>query len=436
MSNFWPRTLFGRNALLLAGAISLTATFSTALIVVFLINAQLDRASSIAAELVNTVSAAAQVMEEEDRQRLIAQVSANENLQIRDGYTLPTQREVRANTIQVTYVERFKKRLKYQDNMEWLLGENRILWLRLRFGQVYYWVGAEIDTSLTPLSWFLTSVLLTIVIVTLFAILGSRAIAKPLKQLRAATDELDLESDIELSSIEGPVEIAALAQSFRSMAERLKRAETARAETLAALSHDLRTPLARLRLAVELMEADDELKESANRQVHDIDALIGQFMDYARGASGEEPARFDLAFMAADIAAQYRVAFDGPDRLEFTGHHNALRRAIINLMENAEKYGESPISISLVRDGADIVIEVRDAGNGFDPADAREMVQSFQRGDASQGVSGSGLGLAIVDQAARAHSGSISFERLSPSGFVARLRLRSHSEEQPRSANE
>ncbi|MEO0591658.1 MAG: ATP-binding protein [Pseudomonadota bacterium] len=363
-----------------------------------------------------------------DRAQLITGVAANQNLEIRSGANRPDVQEGRANGIQLMYVSRFERQLKYQDELEWFVDTDRVLWLRLRFSEDYYWVGAVLDTALTPLDWFVLSLLITIVLITVFSLLGSRAIARPLAELREATDQLDLESDVKLSRIEGPVEVAALAVSFRRMANRLKRAESVRSETLAALSHDLRTPLARLRLAVEMLDGDNELKESANRQVQDIDALIGQFMDYARGTAGEEPTSFDLAFAVADIAAQYQISYDGPVELAFVGHNNALRRAVINLLENAEKYGEAPISLALLQEGADTVISVRDGGHGFDPQTAKDMVQSFKRGHAHTGVSGSGLGLAIVDQAARAHEGAITFRQESPSGFVARLSVRSQDD--------
>ena len=425
MNSFLPRTLLGRNVLLLTLAIVMTASLSLAAIFAFLVNAQMNRASSIAADLINTVSAAASAVDDAQRESLINEVMVNENIEILPGDKRPASREARANTIQIIYVERFKERLRYQDEMDWFVDEDGYLWLRLFLGTRFYWVGAKIETALTPLNWFLGYLGLTVVTVSILSIWGSRTIARPLAQLRGATDELDLDSDLKLPSIDAPVEVAALTNSFRRMANRLKRAESIRSETLAAFSHDLRTPLARLRLAVEMLDGDDELKASANRQVHDINALIGQFMDYARGSLGEDPEEFDIAFAVADIAAQYQIAYDGPEGLDFVGHHNAVRRATINLIENAGKYGEAPISLNLTNDGIDVVVEVHDRGSGFDPDKASEMIQSFRRGNEAMSVSGSGLGLAIVDQAARAHRGSITFERKVPSGFVARLNLQS-----------
>lgn len=419
----WPRTLFGRNALLLASAIALGALVSGAAGLTFLLDAQVTRAVSVAAQLINTMSGTALILEEEDRDRLLIEMASNENLEILSGDARPMVPAIRANTLQLVYVERFKKQLKFQQDLEWFVDQNRVLWLRLRIGEEYFWVGARADTWLSPLDWFLLSLFVTIAVVTVFSLLGSRAISRPLAKLKAATDQLELDSDPQLPRVEGPIEVVALADSFRRMADRLKKAENVRSETLAALSHDLRTPLARLRLAVELMEGEAELKESANRQVHHIDALIGQFMDYARGTFGEEARRFDLGVAVADTAAQYRIGFDGPSSLEFVGHPNAVRRAVINLIENAEKYGKAPISVMLTGNGQGLVIEVRDQGEGFDPDDAREMVQSFKRGSIHSSVSGAGLGLAIVDQVASAHGGSITFVRLKPQGFAARLYL-------------
>ena len=124
-------------------------------------------------------------------------------------------------------------------------------------------------------------------VVTTIGIVATRQISKPLAALRQETERWSLGKDWKLANVRGPTEITALAKSFELMAERLQEAESIRDETLAELSHDLRTPLARLRLAVEMMSESDDLKQSASRQVQQIDRLIGQFMDYARGGQAE-----------------------------------------------------------------------------------------------------------------------------------------------------
>lgn len=423
MIRLWPRSLVGRNAALLALAISVMAAIATSVLFAFLLYAQLDRMSAVAADVSGAFSAAVEHLPPDERDRIIAGLNAKGKLEIREGRTRPPISPIRANIIERYFMDQVSARIAHQDELEWFVGEGRILWFRLRLGEDYYWIGAKSQGAWSPLQFLLFSLIASAIVIAVFSVVGSRTISRPLTALRAATETFDLDSDLKLSRIDGPVEIIGLAESFRAMAQRLQRAESVRAETLAALSHDLRTPLARLRLALEMMEGDADLKDGASRQIREIDGLVGQFLDFARGTAGEEVAVFDLAHMVADIAGQYRIPFTGPDALPFSGKRDVLRRALVNLIENARKYGAPPITLSLHQDGETVTLEVRDGGAGFPPERTAEMIQTFRRGETVEQTSGTGLGLAIADRAARDHRGSLSFAQLQPTGFVARLQL-------------
>lgn len=420
----WPRSLFGRNVLILAAATALSVWLSFFSIYVLILNAQIDRITSIAAELVNTVSAAALELDDDARDTLIMRVDESEFLQIKPLGVTPEIGDYRENAVETMVMQRIIDRLDYQDAMDWRIGENRTLWLNLRIGENFYWVAAESGTNWTPIRWFILSVSLITLVVTAIGALATRHISRPLAALERETDRLSLGSDWQLTEIRGPTEITALARSFERMTQRLKEAETIRAETLAELSHDLRTPLARLRLAVEMMKDGDELKASAVRQVEQIDRLIDQFMDYARDARTEEVVHLDLSALVRDTADQFSVDSDVHPGITLTGQSDLIRRAIVNLVENASKYGAPPVHIRLRRAGTHAVIEVSDGGSGFDPATARDMLKPFRRGEHGTEIAGSGLGLAIVDRVAAAHKGEVFFHRRGPNGFVATLTLR------------
>lgn len=419
----WPRSLFGRNVLILAAATALSVWLSFFSIYVLILNAQIDRITSIAAELVNTVSAAALELDDDARDTLIMRVDESEFLQIKPLGVTPEIGDYRENAVETMVMQRIIDRLDYQDAMDWRIGENRTLWLHLRIGDDFYWVAAQSRTNWTPMRLLLFIICMITLVVTAIGALATRQISRPLAALERETDQLSLGSDWQLTEIRGPTEITALARSFERMTQRLKEAETIRAETLAELSHDLRTPLARLRLAVEMMKDGDELKDSAVRQVEQIDRLIDQFMDYARDARTGQVADVDLSGLVAEIADGFDIDAEVQPAITLTGQKELIRRAIANLVENSKKYGAPPVHIRLRRAGTHAVIAVSDKGSGFEPAKASDMLKPFRRGDHGAHIAGSGLGLTIVRKVADTHQGDIIFDRTDDNRFVARLSL-------------
>ncbi|MEM7767792.1 MAG: ATP-binding protein [Pseudomonadota bacterium] len=419
----WPRSLFGRNVVVLTAATVLSVSMSLLSIYGLILNAQIDRGTSITAELINTLSTAALELDPDARDAIIARVDESEFLQIKPLGTTPNIGHYRENIIERMVMQRIIDRLDHQDAMDWRIGENRTLWLNLRIGEDFYWVAAESGTNWTPSRWLLLIVSVITIVVTAIGAVVTRQISKPLAALREETDRLSMGSDWQLAKINGPSEIEALANSFEQMTQRLKDAETIRADTLAELSHDLRTPLARLRLAVEMIKDGDELKASAVRQVEQIDRLIDQFMDYARDAHTEQTAEVDLSALVRDIAGQFSIDADVHPDITLTVQADLIRRAIANLVENAQKYGAPPVHICLRQTPCHAVIEVSDGGSGFDPAKATDMLKPFRRGEHKAHIAGTGLGLTIVERVAASHKGEVFFQRLDPNGFVATVRL-------------
>ena len=423
MTRIWPKSLFGRNAMLLAATVAMSVVLSFVSIYALILNAQLNRFSSIAAELVNTISAAAYELPPESRIALIEKADASPYLRILSTGVVPEIGEHRENHIQRAFMQRFIDQLDFQTEMDWRVGVDQTLWLHLRIGDDFYWVAAESGTVWTPLRWLIFFICAIVIVVTAFGVIATRQLSLPLNALKRETDRLSLGTDWQMSEIKGPTEIQALSESFKRMTERIQEAETMRAETLAELSHDLRTPLARLRLAVEMMSEQDDLKESASRQVQQIDRLIGQFMDYARGGETESKAVFDLSALVDEVATQFEVEHNIETGISITGQKEFIRRAVINLVENAQKYGAPPYRITLTQTPAHALIAVMDMGDGFDVSDTEMMLKSFSRGTHSKHISGSGLGLAIVERVAAAHAGNITFSKPDDSGFKAELSL-------------
>jgi two-component system osmolarity sensor histidine kinase EnvZ len=268
-----------------------------------------------------------------------------------------------------------------------------------------------------------------LVIALVGAGLIASSIARPLRAMTVAAGRVGRGQTPEPLPEEGPLELRTLASSFNRMANDLDAHERERATVLAGISHDLRTPLARLRLELEMSGMQPATVDAMAADIDEMDAVIGQFLDYARGDQ-EEKAVEDLDVLLADIAGRYvrlgkQVSFRGGQPPPLSLAHLAVRRAVSNLVDNALKYAAEPIDISSRVEGGLAVVEVGDRGPGIPVSEAERLKQPFTRLDAARsGPGGAGLGLAIVDRIARAHGGSLDLAPREGGGLLARLKLK------------
>jgi two-component system osmolarity sensor histidine kinase EnvZ len=254
------------------------------------------------------------------------------------------------------------------------------------------------------------------------------AIARPLAALTNAARRLGRGESHEPLPAEGPRELRMVADAFNRMARDLESMERERAMVLAGISHDLRTPLARLRLGLEMLGGERATAEGMVADIDEIDAVIGQFLDFAREANEEQGVR-DLEALAAEVVEGYarrgrQVALErgGVPPLRFA--QMALRRAIANLIDNALRHAGEPVLVRTRRERGAALLEVLDRGPGIPPTEAERLKRPFTRLDAARsGVGGSGLGLAIVERVARAHGGRLDLLPREGGGLLARLTL-------------
>lgn len=228
---------------------------------------------------------------------------------------------------------------------------------------------------------------------------------------------------------EGPLELQQLAAAFNQMSSDLARVAEDRALLLAGVSHDLRTPLTRLRLAIEMTATDASARDGMIRDIEDMNRIVNQFLDFSRALSGEAPVPTRIDLLGADLVESYArhghpIAADIRQVPEQMVRPVALRRMLTNLVDNALRYGQGAIELEIRRDAAEVVIEVRDRGPGI-PADQTERVrQPFQRLESARSnTDGSGLGLTIVDRIAKAHGGRLDLLAREGGGLTARLTL-------------
>jgi two-component system osmolarity sensor histidine kinase EnvZ len=213
------------------------------------------------------------------------------------------------------------------------------------------------------------------------------------------------------------------------MSRDLARLDADRALILAGVSHDLRTPLSRLRLGLEMSGADPQLKDGMTADIEEMDRIINQFLDFARTDGGETPQRADLAAIASEVAEHYRrhgrsVATELASVPELPLQTMAMRRVVLNLVDNALRYGEKDVGIAVRADNGSVVLEVSDRGPGIPASEVERLKRPFTRLEAARSDrGGAGLGLAIVERVARAHGGNLQLLPRPGGGLLAEIRL-------------
>jgi two-component system osmolarity sensor histidine kinase EnvZ len=312
------------------------------------------------------------------------------------------------------------------------------LWVGFSIEKDPYWLQAD-PTRVRPLAG--STWLLWVSIALLATVVGSAAIARlinqPLRDLSFAASRIrDGEYESQLDENTLTSEIRQVNMGFNRMARELAKVEEDRAVMLAGISHDLRTPLARMRLEAEMSVHDEEAKRNMALDIDQLDAIIDKFMDYARpGETKLVPVHVSSLVERemqgfrdpSQIRISSRVAIDTKvmaDEIE-------LGRVFQNLFENARRYGRSTdsgvarVQVSYARTGPWVILSVRDHGPGVSPDKLKQLTTPFFRGDAARtAATGAGLGLAIVEKAVQRMGGNFELSNASDGGLVAHVRLK------------
>ena len=312
------------------------------------------------------------------------------------------------------------------------------LWVGFSIERDPYWLQADATrvVPLTPGTWFVW-----VGIALLATLVGSVAIARlinqPLRELSFAASRIrEGEFDSVLDENTLTSEIREVNIGFNRMARELAKVEEDRAVMLAGISHDLRTPLARLRLEAEMSVSDEEARQNMALDIDQLDAIIDKFMDYARPGDAKlvpvhlsplvdkEAATFRDP---REIRITSRLAID----LRVMADETELGRVFGNLFENSRRYGRSTdtgiamVTVTYVRSGPWVIVSVRDQGPGVAPEKLSSLTTPFYRGDAARtAATGAGLGLAIVEKAMQRMSGQFEIDNAPDGGLVAHIRLK------------
>jgi len=288
-------------------------------------------------------------------------------------------------------------------------------------------VAPERDPVLT-LRLAAATVLLFLIVLGATLWIAAR-MARPLRALTRAAERFKGRSEPVALTPSGPADIALAIEAFNAMNRRVVALLDEKDHMLGAIGHDLRTPLASLRIRIETMEPEEE-RDAAIAKIEEMTAMLEDILDLARSGRAREPARpMDVSALAEALVEEYGalgqpVTFLPSARHVLPVHANLLRRAIRNLIDNAVRYGGSAqVSVSGLPEA--IAIQVRDHGPGIPAVEIDNVLQPFRRIEASRSRStgGTGLGLAIAQNIAAAHGGTVKLEHAEPSGLIAKLVL-------------
>ncbi|MEL0027132.1 MAG: ATP-binding protein [Perlucidibaca sp.] len=271
--------------------------------------------------------------------------------------------------------------------------------------------------------WVLGVPLMAIMAIVVLA----RQLNRPLKRLQLAAIRVGrgLHST-QLDVYGGPTEIRAVNRAFNLMTQQIRQAERERTVMLAGISHDLRTPLTRMRLAAEMM-SDRDMASGMVADIEDMDAILDQFIAFMRDGSEEQREPVQLNSLLQEIAQQFEpvieVRVSTGEIPELMLRKLSFKRLLANLVQNASRYGAGPVELGTELLGNQVLLHCRDHGPGIDPARIQELLEPFQRGEQARTSQGSGLGLAIVARIVRQHNGGMTLDNEPDGGLHIRIRL-------------
>ena len=399
-------------------------------------------AQQTAAQVVSIVTITRTALTHSDpelRQELLFDLMSNEGIRIypleaSDRIELPTE-DALVTTMQSIVRSKLGKDTKFASKVNDTAG----FWVSFKIDEDdEYWLMLERKrieriSGIQWLGWLSVMLVLSLVVAAFI----SGLINQPLAQLAGAARAMAKGQQPEALPETGSSEIVEANRSFNQMAQDLARVESDRAVILAGISHDLRTPLTRMQLEIEMANLSDAEKEGMQSDIQQMDAIIGQFLEYAK------PADSAIFSSAVDLSALLTDAIREAERrpevlihaavepgLQVMGNATELRRVINNLFENAHRYGRTPdsglceVDVRCYAKQGHAVIEIADHGVGVPEDDFTRLLRPFTRLDTARSqANGAGLGLAIVDRIIKRHGGNLELTNRSGGGLTITISL-------------
>lgn len=429
----WPRSLIGRTVITIAVTLFVFMLILVSAAVYFVYNPIAKRHADDFAAVIVSAAHSLQSLPEEMHAGLKQQLLQDHGLIVAEKTTDVTQ-----TSSDLPYSPFFHEALDRRAGTELNIIESAdspIIWVDVPAHGKLFRLGFDTKRlGVNPPVALILAVGGGALLTLIASLLVVRGIARPLGQLSSAAKSLGRGHNASAIPEDGPEEIASLSRAFNRMSSDLKQLSENRTVMIAGISHDLRTPLTRLGLAVELLDQNPspDLIDRIRRNLDAMNKLIGQFLQFSHGVEGCTPVQLDLwqviESVAADVkieGSELRLHRNDPPCVYF-GDPVALERVLANLLKNAVQYGgDEPVDISLNCSEQEVAVEICDRGPGIPAGEVEAVFRPFHRLEAarSKRASGSGLGLAIAHQIAVKHDWKIELLPRDGGGTVAKLSL-------------
>ena len=401
---------------------------------------QVPRAEQLANQIISvvTITRAALTHSAPDlRAELLFDLASNEGIRI---YPLEDTDKVEApqdSSLMPVLQERVKSKLGNATRFAGKVNDVSGFWVSFAIDDDDYWLMLDRDrvdrvAGIQWLGWAAVTLLLALV----GAVFISRLINQPLARLTAAARAIAKGRPVDPLPEVGPTEIEEANRSFNQMVRDLNQIESDRAVILAGISHDLRTPISRMLLEVEMVSLPDEARAGMQSDLAQMDAIIGQFLDYARPSDTASFSKINLAVMLGQMAQDaerlpdVKITTRLDPECNVMGNPIDLKRVINNLVENARRYGKTAgtntaeIDLSCRVEAGKITLEIADRGEGIPESEMERLRRPFTRLDTSRSqANGSGLGLAIVERVIKRHGGTLQLRNRPLGGLVVEIKL-------------
>lgn len=439
----WPRTLFYRHLLLIIVLIVLAQLASAALFRQWVIKPRVQVAGEAAGRHVQALQASMATLPPTQRSAFVAQLNAHARAQTSaQAQDLPAvpDRQRPLRPLEAIYIEQLTRTLAPAGGLVlWRREPGHTLAVQIALDGDRYWltVPGRLPGRAFSRTWLLGSG-----ITALLAIAGAwliqQRLNQPLQRVTEAAAALSRGQMPPPLPEDGPVEIATVAKGFNQMVSSLARQDQERALMLAGLSHDLRTPLTKMRLVTEMLQGqgDPALLSSLERSMDGLSHLLMQFTDFthashAGAGTTEAPALVDANDLVREMVALCVLEGSSPDDLQLDLGPlplmglpvMAFRRCLLNLITNAQRHGAPPLEVATSSSQGQLCIEVRDRGPGIPPDQIEVVRRPFAQGNVARAHQqpGAGLGLAIVDGLVKAYRGSLTLWPREGGGLIARM---------------
>ncbi|WP_429280108.1 ATP-binding protein [Paraburkholderia sp. GAS41] len=416
-----PQTLLARNIAVLIVLVMLSQVCSLAVLLHYVQKPRVERTATVFASYVTTLDSLFAATPDNTRNVLVARL--NQGAQPPDldelepsssllHFYTTYQREV--------FLDALRQHLPADMLVRWQAVGGQRLWIRIHAHETPYWLALPIPEDARG-AGLDAAILLSLGLAAAAALTGyliQRHLNRPLQNLAHAARRVSSGETPPPLPTDGPTEIAEVSSAFNQMTQALQQAEATRAVMLAGISHDIRTPLTKLRLAMAMAitdHGDDNFVVAAEAYLDQIETILQQFMDYAGSGERETAQPGDLNALinrlAADFAGlghEFELSLGAIPLVAF--RPITMMRLLMNLMQNAVVYGRVGLAVrTWVQSGA-VHVAVGDRGEGLAPHELEALKAPFQRGrNARSQAGGTGLGLAIVERIARLHGGSLQF---------------------------